>query len=71
LTGLLVTTTGWTIPELNATPWPDVADLLDYWQGNPPLHRMVAAYLGIEEQDEEDHRVMNREELEAWMRSMT
>ena len=45
-------------------------DLLDYWQGNPPLHRLVAAYLGIEEQDEEDHQVMNREELEAWMRSM-
>jgi len=33
--------------ELDATPWPEVADLLAYWSQNPPLHLMVKAYLGF------------------------
>jgi len=58
---------------LNETPWPDVQDLLDYWSaGNPPLHRLVAAYFGIEDQgaEEDEHRVMTQEELEAWMKQL-
>jgi len=53
-----------------------VQDLLDYWAaGNPPLHRMVAAYFEIEEKDpqeqaEEEHRVMSKEELEGWIRGI-
>ena len=31
LAGLVITQTGWTFPELDATPWPDLLDLLDYW----------------------------------------
>lgn len=26
---------------------PEVMDLFDYWRSNPPVHEMVAAYLGI------------------------
>ena len=50
---MLVTATGWTIRELDATPWPDVLDLLDYWSECPPLHLMVKAYLGIKAPKEE------------------
>ena len=51
---MIVTTTGWTLPELNATPWPDVMDLLEYWASNPPLHRLVAIYLGVQERKDEE-----------------
>lgn len=47
MTGLVVTATGWTIQQLDATPWPAVMDLIDYWADNPPVHRLVAAYLGV------------------------
>ena len=70
MTGLFVTVTGWTIPQLNATPWPDTQDLLDYWFDNPPLHLMVKAYLGIEREEEEEHRVMDPAELAAWVQSL-
>ena len=43
---MLVTATGWTVAELDRTPWPDVMDLLDYWAECPPLHLMVRAYMG-------------------------
>ena len=53
MTGLLVTATGWTIRELDETPWPVVLDLLEYWADSPPLHLMVKAYMGIGDKDEE------------------
>ena len=53
--------------ELDTTPWPEVQDLLDYWQENPPLHVMVRAYLGIEPPDQEDAVAMTPEQLQSWM----
>ena len=69
MTGLIVTVTGWTIRELDATPWPDVMDLLDYWTANPPLHLMVKGYLGIKEPEDDEHKVMDADELNGWLRS--
>jgi hypothetical protein len=46
LYGLLITATGWTARTVDATPWPDVLDLLDYWKVSPPVHVLVRAYMG-------------------------
>ena len=45
--GLLITGTGWTVPELDATPWPDVMDLIDYWADHPPVHQLLAGFMGV------------------------
>ena len=67
---MIVTVTGWTLPQLGATPWPDVLDLLDYWAENPPVHLMVKAYLGIESKDSEDYVEMDQQQLERWLGSV-
>jgi hypothetical protein len=46
-----------------------VQDLLDYLEDNPPVQRMVAAYLKVGEHQQEEHVVMNKEELEAFLRT--
>jgi len=33
--------TGWTIKEIDNTPWPDVADLLRYMRKNPPTYLLT------------------------------
>ena len=53
MTGLFVTATGWTLPQLEAIPWPEALDLLDYWSRNPPIHMAVQGMLGIEHEDPE------------------
>lgn len=70
MTGLIVTVTGWTIPALDATPWPDVADLLDYWAVNPPLHLMVKTYLGIQD-PHDDPPIESPEDLLAMIQHMS
>jgi len=54
---------------LDATPWPEVQDLLDYWVDYPPLHLMVRAYLGIGQEDE-DHEEMTPEQMQAWVQQL-
>jgi len=53
MTGLIVSATGWTIRELDETPWPDALDLLDYWLDCPPVHLMVKDYMGIKDHKDE------------------
>jgi hypothetical protein len=67
---LIVTATGWTIRELDATPWPDVLDLLDYWTASPPVHVMVRAYMGIKGEEPEDHEIMSEDDFMAMVRQM-
>lgn len=67
MTGLIVTTTGWTIRELDDTPWPEIADLLDYWHESPPVHLLMKADMKYEPQEPEEARPMNPEELRAWV----
>lgn len=43
----MISATGWTVQEVDATPWPDLLDLLDYLDNNPPLHVMIRGFLGI------------------------
>jgi hypothetical protein len=33
--------------QVDATPWPDVLDLLDYWADNPPVHQLLKGFMGI------------------------
>jgi hypothetical protein len=30
--------TGWTVQQIDATPWPDMVDLLRYLKLNPPMY---------------------------------
>ena len=32
---------------MNATPWPDLMDLVDYWADHPPVHQLVAGFMGV------------------------
>lgn len=59
---------------MDATPWPEVADLLDYWAENRPLQRLLQdfmAFMGYEakpiEEVEEDARPMTYEEAQSWV----
>ena len=70
MTGLILTVQGWLPHELDTCPWPTVLDLLDYWYDNPPVHLLVKAYMGIEREEEEEHRVMDPDELAAWIQSL-
>ena len=47
--GLIVTATGWTISHLEATPFPDTLDLMDYWGKYPPAHVLLKRFLVEEE----------------------
>jgi hypothetical protein len=47
--------TGWTIQQIEVTPWPSVLDLLSYWQENPPLHILVQAFFDKKEKPSRDH----------------
>lgn len=59
----MVTATGYTFDQAEALTLPRLITLLDYWEDHPPahellkgLHRMVAAFLGIEQDDDERHQ---------------
>lgn len=44
LYGLIITGAGWTAAEVDATPWPDVLDLLGYWKHHPPVHVLARSF---------------------------
>ena len=46
--GLIVTTTGWRIADVDDLTLKQANSLLDYWYAHPPLHLMVQAALHIE-----------------------
>ena len=45
--------------------WPAVEALTDYWKENPPVHVLVAAYMGAGQ--EEKPQSMTQEDIEALM----
>lgn len=47
----MITTTGWTVRQVDETPWPDIQDLINYWMSNPPLHLMLKGFMGIDGKD--------------------
>ena len=40
---------------------PELLDLVEYWSEHPPLHEMVAAYLGIKSEPEVKKPIDNSE----------
>jgi hypothetical protein len=42
----IATTTGWTYGEIDGLTLPQVVELKTYWRENPPVHQLVAAYMG-------------------------
>ena len=46
---MVITATGWRIRDLDETPYPVVADLLDYWGESPPVHLLVKAFFAGDE----------------------
>ncbi len=65
---MLISGTGWTFQELDASPWPDVLDLLEYWRTSPPVHVLVRAYLGYEVPEEV--QPMTDAEVQAWFQGI-
>jgi hypothetical protein len=50
----MITATGWSLEQVDSTPWPVVTDLFDYWKSVPPVHLMlkrIGIYLGIVKSD--------------------
>lgn len=41
---MILTGTGWTVRELEETPWPQVTELLAYWKTFPPVHILVGNF---------------------------
>ncbi len=56
---------------MDATPWPEIADLLDYWFESPPVHLLVKAYMEYEAKDPDETRPMTEDELRAWAGQVT
>jgi len=62
----LITGTGWTLRELESTPWPDCLELMSYWKHHPPVHVLVRGFFEIE--DDEPGNIPTEDELEAGIR---
>jgi hypothetical protein len=39
--------TGWPLEYINDLPWPAVVEQYDYWQKYPPVHLLLAKFLGV------------------------
>ena len=50
----LITATHWTIGEIEEAPFCDIVELFDYWMVKPPLHLMVANFLGYKPREKHD-----------------
>lgn len=37
---------GWTRRVIDDLTWPEVEEHFEYWQEHPPVHMLVAGYLG-------------------------
>lgn len=59
----VILATGWTVPEIEACPWPDFAILLKYMKKNPPLYKMFR-WANFEE-EEKGHRPTEDELAQA------
>ena len=61
--GLIATAAGYSYPAIDDMELPDAIELFNYWSEHPPVHLMVAAYLGVKsqspklKQDEQDSAV--------------
>jgi len=61
--GLVITATGWTVQQLEATPWPDVLELMHYWVAFPPIHILVKK--GFFKEADQPRTITNPDELQA------
>jgi hypothetical protein len=43
---MLVTSTGWSFPQVDALPLPEVWELFEYWNGWPPAHVLLRGFTG-------------------------
>jgi hypothetical protein len=39
-------TVGWTFDQINAAPFPEVLNQLDYWAQYPPAHLLLRGFVG-------------------------
>jgi hypothetical protein len=47
MTGLICTALGCLPAQVDSIPWPEAMDLLDYWAAHPPVHVLVAGFMGL------------------------
>ena len=45
--GLICTALGCLPAQVGSIPWPDAMDLVDYWVDHPPVHQLLAGFMGI------------------------
>jgi hypothetical protein len=57
----LIACTGWTWEIIDGLDLPRVEAMMKYYVDHPPLHLMVAAYLGIESKDQPAKKIDNAE----------
>lgn len=50
--GRVVTATGWRWSEVDEMTLDQVDSLYAYWRSSPPVHELVAAYMGIKPEAE-------------------
>ena len=43
----MITALGWRPRDVGETEWFDVVNLTKYWSDHPPVHELVAAYMGV------------------------
>jgi hypothetical protein len=43
-----MTSCGFPPREIDEMTWRDVEDLTDYWRAHPPVHLLVAGYMGYQ-----------------------
>lgn len=55
--------TGWTFAQVGELTLMEYSDLRRYWADHPPLHLMVAAYLGYGKEKKEKPKFTTAEEL--------
>jgi hypothetical protein len=48
LRGMMVTATGWTLPQVDRTPLPEVWELFEFWNEWPPAHVLLRGFTGYE-----------------------
>jgi len=66
---MVATGTGWSVQAIDATPWPDLQDLLCYWGHHPPVHVLLRNFLRSE--DRSTGHIPTEDELAAGIADLT
>ena len=59
----LIACTGWTWDIIDGLDMPRVEAMMKYYSDHPPLHLMVATYLGIEPKEKTPSKVIDKTEF--------